>query len=127
LLVASEGGFEEALEHTRKLLDVWKHDDIAPKSVCVIARRHKDRDAAARFFAASGSSTRIIQANERDDPASEALRLATMHRAKGLEFDRVVVLATSDMLGPIETPSDERKVLYVAIPRARERAALLLY
>lgn len=53
------------------------------------------------------------------------IHLATMHRAKGLEFDCVVVVTPSSYLGPIEESEAKRKLLYVALTRAK-RGALLL-
>ncbi len=51
--------------------------------------------------------------------------LASMHRAKGLEFDQVVVVSPSEYLGdPIETDS-KRKLLYVALTRAKKESALI--
>ena len=66
------------------------------------------------------------------------MRLATMHRVKGLEFDRMVVAGVSQKYMPLasqversedsavrrETELMERALLYVAVTRAR-RAALL--
>ncbi|MEY3698954.1 MAG: hypothetical protein RL631_1607 [Pseudomonadota bacterium] len=48
-----------------------------------------------------------------------------MNRAKGLEFDQVVVVSPSEYLGdPIETDS-KRKLLYVALTRAKKESALI--
>jgi superfamily I DNA/RNA helicase len=128
-VVVTERGFEEALDRAHGLLREWdRPTDGAPsRSACVIAPRRRDRDAAASYFKERGTPVRVIDADERDDPSRPALRLATMHRAKGLEFDQVVVLGPSDMLGPLETTGDARKLLYVALTRAKGRAALILY
>lgn len=48
-----------------------------------------------------------------------------MHRAKGLEFDRVLVVAPKSYFGvPLETDS-QRKLIYVALTRAKREAVLL--
>ena len=63
------------------------------------------------------------QSNHAD--AREVVHLATMHRAKGLEFDCVIVLAPKGYLGePLETDT-QRKLLYVALTRAKRGAMLL--
>lgn len=54
------------------------------------------------------------------------VHLATMHRAKGLEFDCVVVIAPFSYLGPVEESEAKRKLLYVALTRAK-RGALLVH
>jgi ATP-dependent DNA helicase UvrD/PcrA len=63
------------------------------------------------------------QPARRDD---ELLRLSTVHQAKGLEFDIVFVVMLCDGLFPsarsLETPEgeeEERRLLYVAVTRAR--------
>ena len=48
-----------------------------------------------------------------------------MHRAKGLEFDCVIVVAPESFLGPAEETAGYRRLLYVALTRAK-RGALLL-
>ena len=50
-----------------------------------------------------------------------------MHRAKGLEFDRVIVLAPQDYVGEVVATRDRRKLLYVALTRAKREATLLLH
>lgn len=53
------------------------------------------------------------------------LMLLTAHRAKGLEFDHVVVLdGTWDRVGDKEDPDAPRRLYYVAMTRARETLTL---
>jgi len=61
-----------------------------------------------------------------DAPDSRgAVTLATLHRAKGLEFDAVLVVALEEGLMPISHASaddeveEERRLLYVGVTRAR--------
>ena len=63
------------------------------------------------------------QSNHAD--ARNVVHLATMHRAKGLEFDCVIVVAPENYLGPAEETAGQRRLLYVALTRAK-RGALLL-
>ena len=63
--------------------------------------------------------------------ADEQLRLSTIHQAKGLEFDVVFVIMLCDGLFPnsraMETPEgeeEERRLMYVAITRARNELYL---
>ena len=48
-----------------------------------------------------------------------------MHRAKGLEFDAVVVVAPESFFGDIEETQNQRRLMYVALTRAK-RAAILI-
>ena len=85
------------------------------------------RDSAAKILGAGGLQTHVIQVNKRDVPDASVIRFSTMHRAKGLEFDQVVVLAPAAFLGAPAETANERKLLYVAITRAKRAAALVMY
>lgn len=55
------------------------------------------------------------------------IRVSTMHRAKGLEFDQVVAVAPKEVLGAPAETLNERRLLYVALTRAKRAAALVMY
>lgn len=63
-------------------------------------------------------------------PVADGVTLASMHAAKGLEWDAVFLVGLSDGLLPISmaaTPeqiAEERRLLYVGITRAREHLEL---
>jgi DNA helicase IV len=93
---------------------------------CVIAATKRDRDAQARHLQSQGMQVDVIDENQNAVARQGVTYFATMHRAKGLEFDRVIVLAPKSYLGdPLETDS-KRKLIYVALTRAKKEAALLL-
>ena len=64
-----------------------------------------------------------------DDPrAAGQVTLSTVHRVKGLEWDRVIVLGAHDGLMPHRLAVDieeERRVFHVALTRCREQVVLL--
>jgi DNA helicase IV len=119
---------EEAMSHAVNLVKEWAAQDGADTgaSLCVIASSKKTRDALARNFQSQGLQAAVIDENQNASVAQGATYFATMHRAKGLEFDRVIVLAPKAYLGdPLETGS-KRKLIYVALTRAKKEAALLV-
>ena len=109
-------------------------DDGEPlRSVCIVARTGQERDALRRAVDAAGVETEVLERNTPDE-STTGVRLATMHRVKGLEFDRVIVAsANADQLplaaamagaevsarGMVETT--ERSLLYVAATRAKKQ------
>jgi len=64
------------------------------------------------------------------DPTRNAVTLATLHAAKGLEWDSVHLAGLSEGLLPIsyartpEAVEEERRLLYVGVTRARKRLSL---
>jgi len=63
-------------------------------------------------------------------PTVEGVTLASLHAAKGLEWDAVLIVGLSEGLMPIslaegwESVEEERRLLYVGITRAREHLHL---
>ena len=63
-------------------------------------------------------------------PATHAVALMTMHAAKGLEFPVVILCGLEDGLVPLRDGdggtdlAEERRLLFVALTRARERLIL---
>ncbi|MDQ1436962.1 MAG: ATP-dependent helicase UvrD/PcrA [Acidimicrobiaceae bacterium] len=88
---------------------------------------HEVADMAAQFDALSpgGSAAAFIDwlpTTRAGDPAasSDAVVLATFHKAKGLEWQTVFVVGANPGLVPLDSgdPDEERRLLYVAMTRA---------
>lgn len=87
---------------------------------------------------ARGKETYFIRRSEAEDRRANGVRLATMHRVKGLEFDRIIIAAVNDSTVPLEgnweKSSDsvvlreseihERALLYVAATRAKKETVV---
>lgn len=107
-----------------KALRAEAADGQAP-SVCVIASSGKTREAMAKQLLAAGLAGVTITAQSNHGDARDTVHFATMHRAKGLEFDAVVVVAPQSYFGDVEQTVNQRKLMYVALTRAK-RAAMLI-
>ena len=94
-------------------------------TICVIASSEKTREAMAKQLLAAGLAGVTITAQSNHDDARDKVHFATMHRAKGLEFDAVVVVAPQSYFGDAEQTVNQRKLMYVALTRAK-RAAMLI-
>ena len=66
------------------------------------------------------------QGSERDDAGDGRVKLMTLHKAKGLEFDHVFLPGWEAGLFPAEySPlSEERRLAYVALTRGRQRVTV---
>lgn len=114
------------------LLDTIKVWSAAPsgdtrETVCVIAPTKRQRDSISHFMERSATLTKTIDENQNAGAAQECVYVATMHRAKGLEFDRVIVVAPQTWLGDVRDTDNHRKLLYVAISRAKKETAVFLF
>lgn len=83
----------------------------------------------------------VLEANDLDDREKEGVRLATMHRVKGLEFDRVAIASVNEGLVPLRTAvfsrgdaagrvaaeTEERALVYVAATRAKRELLVFSY
>lgn len=101
-----------------------KTDSEAP-SVCVIASSEKNREALAKQVQGAGLSCVTITAQANHSDSRGVVHFATMHRAKGLEFDAVVVVAPNANFGLPDETGSQRKLMYVALTRAKRAAALI--
>lgn len=97
-------------------------------AIVTVAEELADADTAA------GLATLVAELDQRAEaqhaPTVEGVTLASLHAAKGLEWDAVFLVGLTDGTLPIqhaETPEDieeERRLLYVGVTRARTRLAL---
>jgi hypothetical protein len=100
---------------------------------CLVARTNKLRDQYEAALLQAGVVTYPVQRSKPDDPSRPGLRVATMHRVKGLEFERMVIAGMSEEAMPwrkvVERSQDaavkreavdmERALFYVAVTRAK--------
>ena len=117
-----------------------KENGSKMKDICIVARTHKLLDDYISQFASRGIKTFEIKRNKLDDRSFDGIRVATMHRVKGLEFEHVFVVAANSRVLPLATAinytdaiaqeesiTSERCLLYVALTRARKSAYIYSY
>ena len=113
---------------------------VSAKNICVVARTHKLLDDYIAHFTSSGIRCYEIKGNKADDRGLDGIRVATMHRVKGLEFQYVFVVAANNRIIPLasaidhtdavseqETMTAEKCLLYVALTRAQKGAYISGY
>ena len=131
-------GTQTETEELERLVDWIKSkvtlDDIETHSVAVLVRANYLADKVKTAFDKKNIESLILKNRQPDDPNKSGVRIATMHRAKGLEFDYVAVaLLTADTIPPEKAIRDavdqaskrelidrEKSLLHVACTRARK-------
>ena len=128
----------EELKFLVKTIQQINSEQGSLSSTCITARTNKAINKLNLQLKEEGFDTRIINEKESDDPSDHSLRLATMHRVKGLEFDQVFIPGLDDSQMPFrfelekkpdETSKDlfiqkERSLLHVAATRAKKRVVI---
>jgi hypothetical protein len=109
----------------------------ALEATCLVARSNAFVQAYAEALQEQGVPTFVL-GKDGDDPRAPGVRLATMHRVKGLEFERVwiagvnegavppatALAAQADEAAREELVALERALLYVAATRAKREAVV---
>ncbi len=104
--------------------------DIGFGDVAVLCRTKAQRRDILASLGASGIPCRAVGEDEPHDPRSEKVAVMTMHGSKGREFEIVFVTGVEQGLLPLDlegltsNPGEERRLLYVAITRAKRLAVL---
>ena len=118
-----------------------KTEDASLRGVCVVARTRCERDAIAETLKEHDLTHVALEAGAVDAAETDGVRLATMHRVKGLEFDRVVMASINSDLVPLPVAIDargdaveresaeteERALVYVAATRAKKELVVLSF
>lgn len=132
-------GVATAADEYRLVVDTitgWLDEPVssrpAPDSIGVLVRTNRLRDDMARALRQAGLDVETLAGDS--EPSHRGVQVATMHRAKGMEFARVVAADVSDEWLPfrwlLDNTADEdrgnveqreRLLLYVACTRARDQ------
>lgn len=140
-MVRSFTSFAEETTVLIKYINELKEEGAPLESVCVVGRTKRILANYLSQLQAAGFDTYEIKRNTAEQRDKPGLRVATMHRVKGLEFEHVIVVAANKGILPLESTVDdaeddvarreaetrERSLLYVALTRARKSAAVTGY
>jgi hypothetical protein len=111
----------------------WIAEGVLPESICLAARTHALLDGRyAPILKSAGIASVEVTTDPEGEASQPGVRFATMHRLKGLEFPRVILVGVQDGIVPLTVPESgdpiseaehelrERCLLYVAMTRARD-------
>jgi UvrD-like helicase C-terminal domain/UvrD/REP helicase N-terminal domain len=114
---------------------------VSPESICVVGRTRKILEAYTVYLRGEGTEIYEIRrdaAEQRDKPG---IRIATMHRVKGLEFEHMFIVSANRGVIPLDqairagedavakrnAETGERALLYVALTRSKKSATVTGY
>lgn len=126
--------FESTDEENRnieRIIRNWLYKGYTPKSICIAARTKKQINAVKSFLQSAGINTYELKGGP-DDASFNEIRIGTMHRIKGMEYDCLILCGVCDGIIPLsstfsiqdptkqqELEMQERSLLYVAATRAK--------
>jgi superfamily I DNA/RNA helicase len=136
--------FPTFLEESRFLkerIDELINTGSPAEAICVVARTKKTMEVYEDFLRREDIKTYQIKRDAAELRDRPGVRLATMHRVKGLEFEHIVVVSANRGLVPLERALSgaedtvaqrqaeigERALLYVALTRARKSSTITAY
>ncbi|MBI3302344.1 MAG: ATP-dependent helicase [Deltaproteobacteria bacterium] len=136
--VRNFSSFREEVDFISQYLRQVENEGELLSAVCLVARTNDLLKQYESAFGEKGCQTYLVRRSEAEDRNIPGLRLATMHRVKGLEFDRVIIAGVNEGIVPYEgAGSDsadptvqreldvrERALLYVAATRAKKEVVV---
>lgn len=132
---------DEEVNYIASKIKELNNKGIDLNNICLVARTDRQLESYREFLRDKMIKTYKIHRKEAEDRENKSIRIATMHRVKGLEFDYVFLVGVNDGIIPfkplIESSSDnsvkkqriiaERSLLYVAATRAKKEVFVSSY
>lgn len=139
-IVSNLPSANDELQFIVKEIEKLESSGVELRDICIVARTHKLLDDYISQLTAAGYRTYEIKRSKIDDRAAKGIRVATMHRVKGLEFQYVFIAAVNHRVVPHasvingaddvaveEAINSEKCLLYVALTRAQKQAYISSY
>ncbi|WP_127716714.1 UvrD-helicase domain-containing protein [Halobacteriovorax sp. HLS] len=133
--------YDDEIYYIAKYINELLTSGVTPDKICLVARTNSIVEDYKLFLADQGLEIHQIQRRSSEDSKERGVRVATIHRVKGLEFEHVIISSVNDGVIPLEfsedeadTPFDlvenettERSLLYVAATRAKKSVLITSY
>lgn len=104
------------------------------KDSCLVVRTSKQVRDYEQQFKNLGIATYVLPRQNNEDRTKDGLRIATMHRVKGLEFEHMFLAGVNKGIIPLgekpiteEADIQERCLFYVALTRAKMSVSISSY
>ncbi len=137
--VITSSSSQDDVRHIQHILNQLHEDDMELRQICITARTNEDVDNIANALQIAKVEFLRLDNSTFDDSSVPGVRLATIHRIKGLEFSVVIIAAyrgtkfyaeqynRDEDAGVMEDAEiSERCLLHVASTRAKRNLFILL-
>ncbi len=136
-LVRNFTSFDEQMDFVQQEIESLVKSGAKLEDICLTARSNAQVSEIKGKLTDMGILCNEILADKGDNMNVPGVRLATMHRIKGLEFRHVFLLSVNEGMGVAASTDDgseekdneliEKSLLYVALTRASIKAYVLSY
>ena len=113
-------GIAEEMRFVVETIRGWLDAGVHPASIAILARRTAEQDRVRIVLQEGGVAVELLQKEGAGNPS--AVKIASMHRAKGTEFSRVIVVGAEAGVVPLDWILENQPESEVAAQRDRERA-----
>jgi len=137
--IVSFESYEEEVVYIDEYIKNIKRENKDSR-ICIVVRTQKLVNSYDSYFQENGIDTLKISRNSKDNLSNDAIRLATMHRVKGLDFDHVIIASMNDGIVPLEIAEKseetqienerllkEKSLVFVAATRAKKSLLITSY
>ena len=130
--------FEDEIDYLCKRLAVLEKNGVTLTDICLVGRTEEVVERYERTLHGKGIKTYRIKGSVPDERKNPGLRVATMHRVKGLQFEYVFIVSANDKILPLdyamakasndvsrrEIEQQERSLLHVSATRAKKEVTV---
>jgi superfamily I DNA and RNA helicase/mRNA-degrading endonuclease RelE of RelBE toxin-antitoxin system len=118
--IVNVGDFQESVEEIKNIIEELQGEKVDIKNICIVARTNQLCEQYIGALKANGIATYKLKSSEAEDRNIGGVRIGTMHRAKGLEFEYMIVIAEEKhLLADKNIDITEKSLFYVACTRAK--------
>lgn len=131
----------EEVKYIVSKIDELKKLEVDIKNIALVTRTDKQLEVYEELLTKYNIETYKLKRKELDNREHTGIRLATMHRVKGLEFDYVILAGVNNDIVPLkniftditdktiikERMTSEKSLLYVAATRAKKAIYVTSY
>jgi superfamily I DNA/RNA helicase len=124
----------------QEIKNLSSKEDVCLNDICLVARKNSLLENYKTKLTEEGIRFYELKKDKVDDQGVDGVRIATLHRVKGLEFEYMFIVAVNNLIIPLESAIDrtnelsvtesmtaEKSLLYVALTRARKKAYVTSY